>query len=289
MISKRLAFIVIIGIALLFTRSNAATGWSHLSIPNGIREIGMAEAGVGIRGNNPYWNPANWSGSNLDIWLQMFNWMPDGNGNFTGVRTKQSWGGFGAWYMYHGWEGFEARQQPGEKDGNFAIRHLIFAVGSSYDLSQNTSIGLTYKTTLDDIYGNRLETWNVFDLGAISSFNNWEYGISLRNIGADRDGWSFPTVLQAGVARNYEFSMLQVKEALDFVVPKDRSVSLNFGMELLWEKLIGLRFGYKTDKDLGGFATGVSLYHKGYSFDIAYVPNNNNIGSSTRFGIKIDL
>ena len=286
--------IVLISVILLTltAQGNAAIGWKYLTIPNGAREIGMGETGVShsSSGTAVWWNPAHLGTGETDVWFQGFRWIADGRGSFGGVRVKTSWGGLGAYYFNHGMDGFEIRDRPGPSQGEFKLHQAVIAGGASVRLKNQVNLGLIYKASLEDIYGSTYYTANILDVGAHWRIKNWSLGAALNNVSvAHNEEDELPIAMRFGASRQLTIDRFDVVLAAEADFENGGNRFLHVGAEAGWRRSLFLRLGYMSGHDSRNLTFGLGAAVKRYHVDFALTPMENDLGTTWRMGIGLDI
>ncbi|MBP7652452.1 PorV/PorQ family protein [Candidatus Dependentiae bacterium] len=122
-----------------------------------------------------------------------------------------------------------------------------------------------------------------------------KFGLSLKNIGTKLKYLSekedLPLTIKAGCNADIEFNdVFCLIPAADIGYSNSSEMSYNMGIEFLWFKNYGLRFGFDSLNDAGsGITIGAGAKINEFSFDYAFVPysklgNSHNITLAYSFG-----
>ncbi len=287
---KSVVKIVAVIFALGFTESAfAEAGWRFMNIPQGARETAMGETGVANVGSGAlvWWNPAASAFGTSDIWFQGYSWILDGSGSFGGAKARTNWGGFSAYYVTQGLDGFEVRDRPGEAQGEFTIHQSVFAVGTAVEPIKKLALGVMYKTAFEDIYGDREDVWDVVDLGALYQLPWFNFGASVTNLSLADDNTQ--TAMRFGLSRLFVLQEFDFTGALESVTYKDDDTELHLGVEAGWQETIYLRAGYIGGNDLRSVSFGLGAKVSAYHVDFALTPFTSDLGTTWKFGIGMNL
>ena len=98
-----------------------------------------------------------------------------------------------------------------------------------------------------------------------------------------------PFQLRVGGA--YEITREELRGGLilaaDVVFPNDNDAKAHFGLEYSYQKLLMLRFGYKSGYDIQGATMGAGVAWKSLRFDYAYMPVDYEMGDAHRFSLTV--
>jgi len=75
--------------------------------------------------------------------------------------------------------------------------------------------------------------------------------------------------------------------AADVVFPNDNDAKVHFGLEYAYQRLLMLRFGYKSGYDVQGATMGAGIVWKSLRFDYAFMPIDYELGDSHRFSLTV--
>lgn len=290
--SIRVLIICFLLIGLGSVDSNAATGWAFMSIPNGTREIAMGETGVSQArdASAAWWNPAHIGQSHTGFWFQGFKWIEDGSGSFGGAHLQTDWGGVAAYYVNHGMEGFEVRDRPGDPQGEFTLRQAVLGAGIAYHPMKKLSVGVVYKGGYEDIFGDRLDVWNILDLGVLLKTNDFNFGFSVANIGFENPGDdAYPTTYRLGMSRDYKVGPVDLIVAFDGIAEREDHKYYHFGFESNWSERIFIRAGYMAGHESRNFSGGLGFIYNQFNVDFAITPFENDLGTTWRVGLGMKI
>ena len=290
--SSKILLIVIVIFGLSCLDSYAETGWAFMSIPNGTREIAMGETGVSHArdGSAAWWNPAHIGQSHTGFWFQGFTWIEDGSGSFGGAQLRTNWGGIAAYYINHGIDGFEVRDHPGDPQGTFTLRQVVLGTGIAYQPFENLSVGVAYKGAYEDIYGDRLDVWNIFDIGLLFKTDGFDFGLSVSNAGFSNPGDdAYPTTYRAGLSNNYKLGPVDLIVAADGIFEQNEDKFFHFGLESNWSERIFVRAGYMAGHESRNFSGGLGFIYNQFNVDFAITPFENDLGTTWRAGIGVKI
>lgn len=284
--------IYIISALLLLLNSTVYSGFSalFLNIPNGAREISMGETGVSHAkgGSAVWWNPALIVTERSEIGFHTFRWIADGKGSFGGARFKTDWGGLGFYYFSHGMDGFEAREKPGAPQSTFTVHQLTFAAGSGFRLNENISAGFVFKSSVEDIYGDRETGFHALDMGFLWKSGNWSAGSAVANGQLFNDQKDpFPTTVRLGVSHQHRTDRFSVLASLEASAIIDGDKYLHLGIEAGFTELLFLRSGYMLGHDSRDVSYGLGIRYNHFSADLSLEPFDYDLGTVWRFGLGI--
>lgn len=289
--------ILILLLLLIQLPCHAALDWAFLGIPQGARETSMGETGVSMPNNSGgvWWNPAHISGRETGLWIQSFRWISEGKGSYAGFIVPTSWGGMSAYYVNHGMEGFEARDRPGESQGEFTLRQVVLAGGGAIRLPSNLALGVTYKQAIEIIQGRRSHRENILDIGLNWYSGDYSAGLVAVNLVFDEEAdENLPLAIRGGMSYTHtvdDYTMilayggdLQNKSGLGR--EKEFKYINKLGFEVGWTKRLFGRIGFISGYDSRSVSFGLGvLVKENYQFDFAVVPTENDLGNTWKMGL----
>ncbi|MDP8228652.1 MAG: PorV/PorQ family protein [Candidatus Electryoneaceae bacterium] len=312
MIKHTIAVLLLAILSIVASDGFAMNGSAYLKIPNGARETAMGETGVSHShgGAAMWWNPALPAQGQTAIEFQTFRWLADGGGSFGGASIRTGWGGFGVYYFNLGMDDFEARDRPGPPQATFSLHQVVIAGGMAVNIWHGFSVGAAYKTLTEDIYGDRLNGFNVFDVGIhfVSSPTSsersystspptrrggtWSAGTVLTNIASsDATDDPLPLTIKSGLSYKRQFGEFGVMLSGEgsAVMRDDDDPAFHLGLEGDWIKQLYLRCGLMTGYDTHFWTAGIGVHYKSVHFDFSLTPYDEPLGTVWRFGIGLGL
>jgi hypothetical protein len=286
----------------LFGEENVGTaGAQFLRIPVGARGVALGNAYVSVAtdGSAPFWNPAAImrTPGRKNFFASHTEYTADIGLEYLAFHMRGQNFGYGL-TMGVLRSGDIERTDEFHQEGTgeyFNANQFFLGATLARAMTDRFSIGGTVKyfqENLDEFQ----TTAFLADLGILYfvGLGDTRVGFSVRNFGGDLqpggtppampDGYvpstefqSFeaPTVGSFGAARTWGLSEnLSLLTTADFNHPSDFKESFRMGSELALNRMLFLRLGYETSRDVGGFAAGfgLQLKHRRYQlrFDYAY-------------------
>jgi len=176
----------------------------------------------------------------------------------------------------------------------FDAHDISAKAGLAYKINDKISAGLAMGWFFEKIDTWRGSSFNV-DLGVRYDIDdNISAGASVTNLGSafkltqsnqpsSRD-ITLPTTYRLGGSYRYR----KYLGALDVVVVDDE-FHLHAGTEAELHELFSLRAGYMFNYDSKNFTAGASIHHRNMTFDYAFVPYSNDLGTTHLFNITFRL
>jgi hypothetical protein len=176
----------------------------------------------------------------------------------------------------------------------FDAHDISAKAGLACQINDKLSAGFALGWFFEKIDTWRGSSFNV-DLGALYVINeNFAAGASVTNLGSSfkltqsgqpssRD-ITLPTTYRLGGSYRYQ----KYRGALDMVVVDDE-FHLHAGVEGDLNELLSLRAGYMFNYDSKNFTVGASINHDNMTFDYAFVPYSNDLGTTHLFNITFRL
>lgn len=309
------SFNLIIVIILLTGNLNASVGTSggkSLSIPMGVRAIGLGEAYCANTGeiNSIYWNPAGVGEINTlsasatySIWIddiKINNLTVGLPVNFFNLYT-----GIGFTFINAGNNipliKQDAYENPVETGKTFGSQDIIFLMFGAKKINEDILIGINLKLFYSKIENEKAIS-GAADIGGIykNIFKNLNFGFSIQNLGTKikyiKEGDLPPILFKSGFSFSFKDIIHNdsVMPLFNFDVNKgiDTPFYLNLGSEIKFVNLISLRAGYKIKNEENNIRVGggLSFNIKKYLFNInyAFVPYSE-IGNTHRMELQFKM
>ena len=269
------------------SRGQDNVGLPFLKIGVGARQAGMGGVFTGIGDDiyTLYWNPGGIGHIRRWQWSVSYNrWFTDVyQASFAAVKQFRAFGSkksaLGLSCNYMGMPSWDA---TGGKEPAVSASHLVvgLSLGQRLDwISPTLAVGINLKilSSRFDAYSSSglssdigiLFKSNRFTLGSFG-LGVFDYGIvscgfSLFNVGTrmkfDTEFTSLPRTERLGVSlllgRYRGWSLLLASDVIDV---KNRDIVIGAGAEIWWSNFLGLRLGYRENKeDLGDFSFGFGI------------------------------
>lgn len=276
-----------------------SSGFTFLRLGNGARAGGMGEAFTAVADDatSIYWNPAGMAGvEEVELNLTHTEWLMDIRFEQVTV-VNEMWGGAAGISftgLYYGSIDRYGEYPTLTPDGTFSPYDMAFSLGYAKDIIPNLALGAAFKIIYSKI-DFESATGYAFDFGVThrSKIEGLTLAASLLNLGPQtsfvEEKFYPPFQLRLGGA--YEIR----KEALhgglilasDVVFPNDNDTKVHFGLEYTYERLLMVRFGYKSGYDVQGATMGAGIAWKSLRFDYAYMPIDFELGDAHRFSLTV--
>jgi hypothetical protein len=268
---------------LLAQSKVGTTAAPFLGIGVGTRAVSMGSAFVAMKDDPTmlYWNPGAIS-KNQSVQASFIhaNWLVGTAIDWAGITTNfGDIGTFGFSLMRLGSGDIERTTEEFDNGTGefFSIYDAVFQVGYARSLTNQFSVGLSFKYILQSLYRTSASTVAI-DLGVHYDINNRlrlaavlsNFGGSLQPTGIGlltpastgtgangennsiasfiaTDTWNLPVFFRVGIAADVvSTTQNRITLVMDGVSPSDNDNHLNIGAEIAWRELIMLRGGYNT-------------------------------------------
>jgi hypothetical protein len=329
--------------ALVFTSSLFAqainkvgtAGATFLRIPVGAQAIGMGSAFVSMK-NDPsslYWNPSAISSiQKTTLLVDHTLWLPGIYFDFVGLTLPLAdigTAGLSVGIMHTNDMEITTPDQPMGTGETFSASSFVFGVSYARYLTENFSIGGTFKYIRETIYNDYASAIG-FDVGTLfqTPFAGIRLGASISNFGSkiqmtgedlyipavisnqqgtnqsitaklNTDAFDLPLIMRIGISDEVIKSEdFRLTLAMDGVSPNDNAQSVNVGGELgFLNDKFQLRGGYKDlflPNNEANFTFGLSLHEINLLGDVFVTvdyayQNFVHLGNSSRFSLQIKL
>ncbi|MBN1825334.1 MAG: PorV/PorQ family protein [Candidatus Eisenbacteria bacterium] len=290
-------------LGLLFTLALAARAGAE---PVGLRTLlidpGVAASGMGYAytavAEDPsalYWNPAGLAGGEPGLrgLLAHTEWLLDVRQEYAAVVWGRGADAFAAgingWYVGD----IERRDNDpvAEPLGTFGYYDIVVSLAYARAFGPIRA-GVTAKPFYSKI---ELETAHgvAADFGVLyeTPLAGLTLGGAAANLGNKPhyvdESFSLPVDLRGGAAWRHRFSGYPASILLSAEArkTKDDDTHGHFGAEIGLQETVAIRFGYKSGYDEESFAFGVGVTRGPYSFQVAVVPFESDLGTVSRFAL----
>lgn len=300
--NSKLALLCAFTLALAQTPVQSGTGLTLLKVESGARPAAMGEAFTSIGGDplSQYYNPAGAAGAagsanavdgpdflaylgHTAYWENItfetgFVTLKHGGVSYSfGVRLAQI-------------KNLEARGDVASVDPLFLFesRDVSLKFGVAYPFTDKLSLGVGAGWIIEKISYFKSAAFNI-DLGArYAHSDKLALGFSVTSIGEnirfDTTDVSLPTTVRGGAS-------YQARDLLFSVdgVHVDHEFHAHFGAEYTRIERLALRAGYQSGYDSKTFTAGAGFSGKDLRIDYAFVPYQDNLGTTHQFGLTILL
>ena len=293
------AVLLIITTAFASAGEPGSSGFTFLRLGNGARAGGMGEAFTAVADDatSIYWNPAGMAAvEEVELNLTHNEWLMDIRFEQVTV-VNEMWGGAAGISftgLYYGSLDRYGEYPSLTPDGTFSPYDMALSLGYARDIIPNIALGAAFKIIYSKI-DFESATGYAFDLGMThrTKIEGLTLAAAMLNLGPQtsyiEEKFYPPFQLRLGGA--YEIR----KEALhgglilatDVVFPNDNDAKVLFGLEYSYQRLLMLRFGYKSGYNVQGPTMGVGVVWKTLRFDYAYMPIDYDLGDAHRFSFTV--
>jgi hypothetical protein len=198
--------------------------------------------------------------------------------------------GFGASAFSAGQLEYRRDRPDEEPGGSFEPVDYSFYANLSRRLAPNVAFGLSGRFYYQKIM-NRSAAGAGVDLGLlVSPADRLRLGLTLRDFAPSMKLWTreyaMPTrgVVGAVYSLAVGFGELSATADLGYGFP-DRTMTLNAGAELLLNRVLALRAGYRALNQSKGMTLGIGLKAKGMRLEYAFGLHDNDLAATHRFAL----
>jgi tetratricopeptide (TPR) repeat protein len=208
-------------------------------------------------------------------------------------------GNFGFSLNYVNFGEIQGYDRSNNKTSNPKASDTAFGFTYAKSFRRGLSLGFTSRLIREDLSAASAQTYTL-DLGTLYRFpgdqwwSNLSAGLAVRNLGSKPAFISeaTPLPLQTDAGLSYTHWNGLVIATIEAHKAQDQNLFYSCGLEATAKRLLSLRAGYRTEKDIrSGLSAGmgVQLMEDSLSFDYAFVPfedfgNVHRIGLIYRFG-----
>ena len=113
----------------------------------------------------------------------------------------------------------------------------------------------------------------------------------MQNLGTQvkylEEKFDIPLAFRTGIADGIPAETLRGEflAVTDLVIPSDGKTKVHFGLEYMYQKMLALRFGYRTGWDNQNVSAGLGVNVRNFRLDYAYTPFYSDLGDTHRFSL----
>lgn len=292
---KFIVILILFSSIQALAQSAGNTGLAFLKFGFGARNSAMGDVGNSVSNDLTalHYNPARLSSTeNNEVMFTHNNWIQDISSEMFGIKTFIFDLPVAVGFNVTNISDIEVRQIPGEPVSKFDANYFYGSLSTAYKIDNNFSLGLTLKYLYEGLFNDESTGFGI-DLGAnyFMPFEGLTLSAVVRNLGSMNELRNEATKLPSEfrIGPSYNFRLQEYK--LDFVVAGeyqkyfDADDHLNFGFEILYDRLIALRGGYQTNYESRDLTAGIGLMWGNLKFDYSYIPFSLGIGSANLFSL----
>lgn len=290
------ATLILSGVIPVYAGGVGTTGTTFLKIGIGARPVAMGESFVAVADDvyAIHYNPAGLSQTKrIQIGLTHNVWLEKINQDFVGIVLPfGNLGslGFSATYIsMDKLEGYDVdtNYEP-VKTEDFTASDLVVIFSGALALNKNLSIGTNLKAVQQKIE-NESALGRCLDAGILLRIEKLKLAAVIQNLGpkikfiSEED--PLPQNFKFGAAYLFGKNILTVEANK----PIEKDMYFNIGEETTFFKILSLRIGYTTGKDIGpGLSGGFGVKILSLTLDYAFVPygdlgNTHRVSFTARF------
>lgn len=303
----RLLMAFLIWPGFVTAKDAGTTAFNFLKLGVGPRAIGMGEAQVGLADDAyaTWWNPAGLAQlERPEIALTHHSYVQSINQQYlAGAWPTKRWGTVAASVNYWNYGDIPGFDAAGQATSSFDAHDMAFGLSYGRSLyadrrkASQLSAGITGKWLRESI-ADTSATAFAGDIGVHwaagkslgSELEGFRAGLAIRNLGTsakfDRDEFSLPRLLAAGIAWTGSWRQELLTIALDTEQPEKGNSAVSGGLELWTLRTFVIRGGYTSKGDIGnGLRLGAGFRFQTVQVDYAY-SNQGDFGSAHRVGMN---
>jgi hypothetical protein len=296
---KKIILISFICIINAFPQSAGNSGLSFLKFGFGARNIAMGDAGTSISNDvtAQFYNPAKLADNYDSELIFMHNeWIQD-------VRSEV----FGAKSVLFGLPiaiGFNVtnisdipirKTSMPEPESTFDANYFFGSISTGFNLLEDISLGATAKYLYEGLFTDEA-TGYAFDFGLNhrTQLKGLSLSMVIKNIGSmnslRNEETKLPAEFRVGPSYivNSEDSDFEITIATELQKYFDTNdIHLNFGTEIVYNKLIALRGGYQSGYISKDYTAGLGLFWGNLKLDYAFLPFSFGLGNANLFSLQL--
>ncbi len=289
--------VLLISLSILgHSQSGGSNGLSFLKIGSGARNIALGDNGAVFANDVSaiFYNPAQLKSGNPEIIFTHNAWIQDAATELLGIKFSLFDLPIGIGINSTSIKGIEVRTKPGPVETTFNTHYFFGSLSTAFSVIENLSTGITVKYLYEDIFYDNAEGIGIdFGLYYKTPLENLFVSAVVKNVGSmnqlQKEATKLPAEIRVGPIYQYDLPQYDVTlqaggEYQKFLAQNDSHI--NFGTEILYNKMFALRLGYQTNylsKDISG---GLGIYWNQFSFDYAMTPFAYGLGQGQTISIK---
>lgn len=281
-----------------------ASGLSFLKLGVSGRGSSMADAMSAIVSGaaSTYYNPAGLlnraDSTGAQLMIMHKEWVLDTRAEFLGASfplNEEQAIGFAVNSTTV--SNIEIRTRPGPVEGTFTSRNFSFGVSYARIFSNEICLGITAKFLFEKILVDQASGF-AFDLGAQyrTPIENLFLGAALANLGSlnemSKEKTTLPSLLRVGPAYRISIddmrSNVTVASDVLHIFPEGKSY-LNLGGELVFDRTISARAGYRFGSEGHNLSAGVGMNYGILGLDYAIEPLSTDLGSTHTVSLVLNF
>jgi hypothetical protein len=285
----------------LYPQSAGNTGLSFLKFGFGAKNIAMGDAGTSGSEDvtSLFYNPAKLALTEGTEFMFMHNaWIQDISSELIGVKFDFLGLPFGIGFNVTSVGDIEvhSRAVP-EPESTFDANYFFGSLSTGFRITDFISAGVTVKYLYEGVLADE-STGLGFDIGVnyATPVEGLSASAAVRNLGSmnklREEETKLPSEFRIGPAYNSVLSdsKFEISAAAEVQKYFDvENIHLNFGVEILYNKLIALRGGYQSGYEAKSFTGGLGLRWGNLSFDYALSPFQLGLGSGHSISLNFSF
>ncbi len=289
--------LVLLSTMSVYSQSAGNTGLSFLKYGFGARNIAMGDAGTALSNDltGLFYNPAKLALTNKSEVLFMHNqWIQDVSSEVIGAKTVLGGIPFAVGFNVTSIDGIEYREIPGEPITEFDANYFYGSLSTGFFVTDEISFGAGIKYLYEGLLNDQASGFG-FDLGLnyLLPFEGLTTSAVIKNVGSMNslrsESTKLPTEFRLGTAYAYNLEDLKLYFICGLEYQKYLGTDvnhLNFGAEVLYNRLFAIRAGYQTGYESRGFTAGIGLMWGNLKFDYAFLPFSYGLGNANLFSLQ---
>ena len=294
---KKIFLIIILSSISIFSQSAGKNGLSFLKFGFGARNIAMGDAGTSVSNDvtSLFYNPSSLAGKEDSEVMFMHNeWIQDTRSEVGGIRSVVFGLPIALGINLTSISDIEVRQKPGDPETTFDASYFFGSISTGFFIVDEISFGTSVKYLYEGLYTDEANGWAVdFGITYFTPVKGLKATAVYKNLGSmnslREESTKLPAELRVGSAYTFDlsdsdFGFTVAGELLKYTLEDD--MHLNFGGEIVYNKVIALRAGYQTGYDESrNFTGGIGLVWGNLNFDYAFIPFLSGLGSANHFSL----
>ncbi len=269
----------------------ANRGLSFLKIGPSSREQALGNVGVAsaVGSAKTFYNPSLLLKAKASsVGFSQHFWLLDTYSANVSAHFKNKASSYGVALHWLSVRDIPFRTSPtSEPVGYFNSQNAALSFAYAKSLSKKLDMGITAKLLYEKLFVDDATGYGVDLSCAYTLTSEINLGLALQNVGSmselSQESSSLPTLLRSGISYALSIESLNshLINEINLVTVFSEQTSVHVGHEFAYNQLFFARFGYVFGNDARSISTGFGIHHNHISFDYAFIPFSNDLGSAS--------
>jgi len=296
---KKIFIIIILALSSLSLKAQSAgsSGLSFLKLGFGARNIAMGDAGTSVSNDvtSLFYNPSSLAGKEDSEVMFMHNeWIQDVRSEVGGIRSVLFGLPVALGFNLTSVSDIEVRQKAVlDPESTFDASYFFGSISTGFFIIDEISFGTSLKYLYEGLYTDEATGWAIdFGVTYFTPLKGLTATAVYKNLGSmnalRKENTELPAELRISSAYSFDlsdsdFGITAAGEFQKYTL--EDVIHVNFGGEIVYNKVVALRAGYQTGYESRDFTGGIGLIWGNLNFDYAFMPFSLGLGSANHFSL----